>query len=158
MVTHNHKRNATVCKKKYRSVPLMLPWWELAKTVTWLSTIRLLILKQRNLLSSLILMRNAGRQQVNEEWFYSMEEVPQQAISMSIYQILLSKKIVCTVPGSRKAEAVKHTLEGVVSNLWPASILQSHPECYLYLDDASASLLANKEKISLVKFKLWGKS
>lgn len=87
------------------------------------------------------------RQQVNEEWFSSMEEVPQQAISMSIYQILLSKKIVCTVPGSRKAEAVKHTLEGVVSNLWPASILQRHPECYLYLDDASASLLANKEKI-----------
>lgn len=85
------------------------------------------------------------QQQVNEGWFYSIDEVPKQAISMSVNQIMLSKHIVCTVPGTRKAEAVKHILEGEVSNLHPASILQKHPDCYLYFDDLSASLLINKE-------------
>jgi len=85
------------------------------------------------------------KQQVNEGWFKTINEVPQQAISMSVYQIMLSEHIVCTVPGARKAEAVQHTLEEDVSRLWPASILQQHTDCYLYLDDASASLLKNKE-------------
>lgn len=85
------------------------------------------------------------QQQVNEGWFYSIDEVPKQAISMSVNQIMLSKHIVGTVPGTRKAEAVKHILEGDVSNLHPASILQKHPDCYLYFDDSSASLLINKE-------------
>lgn len=85
------------------------------------------------------------KQQLNEGWFSSIDEVPLMAISMSVYQIMLSKHIVCTVPDARKAEAVQHTLEEDVSNLWPASILQQHPDCYLYLDDSSASLLKNKE-------------
>lgn len=87
------------------------------------------------------------RQQVNEKWFSTIEEVPRQAISMSINQIMLSNKIVCTVPGRRKAEAVKHTLEGEVSNICPASILQQHPDCYLYLDVASAALLNHKNRV-----------
>jgi glucosamine-6-phosphate deaminase len=86
------------------------------------------------------------QQQVNEEWFSSLEDVPTQAISMSVKQIMRSKQLVCTVPGGRKTEAVKCTLEGEVTNLCPASILQEHPDCYLYLDDASASLLKYKEK------------
>ena len=85
------------------------------------------------------------KQQVNEGWFSTIDEVPRQAISMSVYQIMLSEHIVCTVPGARKAEAVQHTLEEDVSNLWPATILQQHADCYIYLDDASASLLKNKE-------------
>lgn len=85
------------------------------------------------------------KQQLNEGWFNSIDEVPLTAISMSVYQIMLSKHIVCTVPDARKAEAVQHTLEEDVSNLWPSSILQQHPDCYLYLDDSSASLLKNKE-------------
>ena len=84
------------------------------------------------------------QQQVNEGWFSSIEEVPKQAISMSIQQIMLSKKIICTVPGKRKAEAVKCTVEGTVSNLCPASILQKHPNCYLFIDEDAASLLENK--------------
>ncbi|MGN6802580.1 MAG: glucosamine-6-phosphate deaminase [Ginsengibacter sp.] len=84
------------------------------------------------------------QQQVNEGWFSSIEEVPKQAISMSIQKIMLSKKIICTVPGKRKAEAVKCTVEGTVSNLCPASILQNHPNCYLFIDEDAASLLENK--------------
>jgi glucosamine-6-phosphate deaminase len=84
------------------------------------------------------------QQQVNEGWFSSMSEVPSHAISMSVKQIMLSKHIVCTVPGIRKAKAVKNTLEMPVSNYYPASILQNHPDCYLFLDNASASLLKNR--------------
>jgi glucosamine-6-phosphate deaminase len=84
------------------------------------------------------------QQQVNEDWFASIQEVPAQAISMSVKQIMLSKHIVCTVPGIRKAKAVKDTLERPVSNYNPAGILQNHPECYLFLDEASASLLKDR--------------
>lgn len=81
------------------------------------------------------------QQQVNEGWFHSIKQVPTHAISMSVRQIMLSKHIVCTVPGIRKTKAVKNTLERRVSNYYPASILQNHPDCYLFLDSASASLL-----------------
>ena len=82
------------------------------------------------------------RQQFNEGWFDSLEEVPQRAISMSISQICKSKYIICSVPDQRKAKAVKDSLEGSVSNLVPASILQLHPNCTYYLDENSAALLS----------------
>lgn len=82
------------------------------------------------------------KQQYGEGWFATLNEVPRQAISMSVKQILRSKKIICSVPDSRKALAVKNTLEQPVSNLYPATILQKHPDCILYLDKASASLLS----------------
>ena len=81
------------------------------------------------------------RQQLGEGWFPSFEDVPQQAISMSIRQIMKSKIIVNTVPDQRKAEAVRNTLQGQISNLVPASILQKHPDCSLFLDNEAASLL-----------------
>ena len=84
------------------------------------------------------------QQQLGEGWFKSLDEVPKQAISMSIKQIVKSKHIVCSVPDSRKAMAVKNTLEKEVGNLYPASILQTHTSCYCYLDLASAALLTNK--------------
>ena len=49
-----------------------------------------------------------------------------------------------TVPDARKAEAVKGTLEGEISNLVPASILQNHDDTTLYLDADSASLLSGE--------------
>jgi glucosamine-6-phosphate deaminase len=80
-------------------------------------------------------------QQLGEGWFASIDEVPGQAISMSIPQILLSRKIICAVPDRRKAEAVRNCLSGVVSDLHPASILQRHADCTCYLDQESASSL-----------------
>jgi glucosamine-6-phosphate deaminase len=71
-----------------------------------------------------------------------MEEVPRQAISMSIRQILKSKSILCSVPDERKAQAVKDCVELPISNLHPAGILRTHPDCKLFLDQASASLLS----------------
>lgn len=80
-------------------------------------------------------------QQLNEGWFSSFGEVPEKAISMSIQQIMKSKKIIATVPDSRKATAVKNTIEGPVSPLCPASIMQEHKDCTIILDQSSASLL-----------------
>jgi glucosamine-6-phosphate deaminase len=93
------------------------------------------------------LNRACRQQQVNEDWFESFEEVPEQAISMSVKQIMLSKHIVCSVPDVRKAKAVKDSVEQPVSNLYPASILQNHPDCYLFLEKSSASLLTKKEVV-----------
>ncbi len=81
------------------------------------------------------------KQQLGEGWFASLDDVPQQAISMSITQIVKSGRLIVTVPDTRKAKAVQGTVEGEVSPLCPASILQSHPECTLFLDTESASLL-----------------
>lgn len=81
------------------------------------------------------------RQQVGEGWFANPSEVPQQAISMSIRQILKSKEIICIVPDARKAQAVKACLEGEISPLSPASILRTHPDTTVYLDRESARLL-----------------
>ena len=82
------------------------------------------------------------KQQHGEGWFKTIEDVPRQAISMSIKQILKSKQIICSVPDERKAQAVRNSIEQPVSNLFPASILQTHEACTIYLDRASASQLS----------------
>ncbi|MCE5267204.1 MAG: glucosamine-6-phosphate deaminase [Planctomycetaceae bacterium] len=81
------------------------------------------------------------RQQLGEGWFPTLDDVPRRAISMSIRQIMKSRAIVCSVPDERKAEAVRATVEGGVSSLTPASILQQHPDATLYLDPPAASML-----------------
>lgn len=81
------------------------------------------------------------RQQLGEGWFPDFDSVPAQAISMSVQQILKSRTIICTVPDKRKAEAVKKAVAGPVTSEVPASILQTHPDCHLFLDTAAASLL-----------------
>lgn len=81
-------------------------------------------------------------QQLGEGWFPDLESVPSQAISMSIRQIMKSKAVICSVPDQRKAQAVKDCVEGPVSPLHPASILQDHPACEIFLDQSSSSLLS----------------
>ncbi len=81
------------------------------------------------------------RQQVGEGWFASIEDVPSQAISMSVRQILKSEQIIAVVPDTRKAEAVRECVDGPVSPMAPASILQTHPNTTLYLDENSGELL-----------------
>jgi glucosamine-6-phosphate deaminase len=81
-------------------------------------------------------------QQVGEGWFATKDDVPTHAFSMTIKQIMWSKAIVCTCPDERKAEAVKGALEGPVTNMLPSSIMQMHPDCGMFLDPGSASLLS----------------
>ena len=84
------------------------------------------------------------RQQMGEGWFPTLSSVPKQAISMSPKQIMKSAAIVCSVPDQRKAQAVKNALERGVTPQVPASILQRHRHCALFLDRASASMLDGK--------------
>jgi glucosamine-6-phosphate deaminase len=81
------------------------------------------------------------RQQLGEGWFVSLTDVPERAISMSIRQILKATKIICIVPDARKAKAVKACLEGEIGPLAPASILRTHANTTIYLDQHSAGLL-----------------
>ena len=81
------------------------------------------------------------KQQLGEGWFPTFEDVPKQAISMSIRQIMKSEHIICSVPDERKALAVKNTLKSKVSPMVPASVMQQHSSTWLFLDKSSASKL-----------------
>ena len=81
------------------------------------------------------------RQQVGEGWFRSIADVPSQALSMSVRQIMKAREIICVVPDARKADAVKASVEQAISPAVPASILREHPNTTLYLDRDAAALL-----------------
>jgi glucosamine-6-phosphate deaminase len=88
------------------------------------------------------------RQQVGEAWFADISQVPKQAISMSVRQIMKAREILAIVPESRKAQAVKMCFEGEISPTAPASILRTHANTNVYLDKDSASLLSSALKTS----------
>ena len=82
------------------------------------------------------------QQQVGEGWFPSLDDVPTRAVSMSIRQMLSADELVVIVPDERKAAAVKASVEGDISPTVPASVLRTHTNSTLYLDEAAASGLA----------------
>ena len=73
-------------------------------------------------------------QQVNEGCFANLEDVPKKALTLTIPVIMAANFLFCVVPGSSKHEAVYNTLNGPVSTLCPASVLQNHPNCRFYFD------------------------
>ena len=83
------------------------------------------------------------RQQVGEAWFADISQVPKQALSMSVKQILKAKEILAVVPDTRKAQAVKACFEGEISPMAPASVLRNHPNATIYLDEQSSALLSS---------------
>ena len=87
------------------------------------------------------LAQSARQQQVGEGHFASLEDVPKQAITLTIPTLLRPRHVLAVVPESRKAHAVKAALEGPISPDCPASILRSQDHVTLYLDRESASLL-----------------
>ncbi|MCU0713166.1 MAG: glucosamine-6-phosphate deaminase [Pirellula sp.] len=80
-------------------------------------------------------------QQVGEGWFKNLDEVPTHAISMTVPAIMRAKRIICSVPDERKAVAVEGALTGDIAPAKPASILRTHPNVTIMLDNASASRL-----------------
>jgi glucosamine-6-phosphate deaminase len=80
-------------------------------------------------------------QQVHDGCFPSVEAVPKQALTMTVPALTSGDSLYCIVPGSRKAEAVRETLYGPISEHCPASILRHHDRAVLYLDSDSARLL-----------------
>ena len=77
----------------------------------------------------------------NSRMFASIDEVPRQAFTMGLKNIMQSKKILILANGANKAKAVYGLVKGEVTEKVPASILQLHPDCTLVCDKAAASLL-----------------
>lgn len=82
------------------------------------------------------------RQQVGEGWFDHVDQVPTQAISMSVHAIMNIRRLICSVPDKRKAQAVRQSMEGPVTPDVPASILQRHDNAVIVLDSESSALLS----------------
>ena len=80
-------------------------------------------------------------QQVGEGWFATEDDVPRQAISMLPKQIMSCKVIVSVVPHAVKAKAVYDTITQPVNNMVPATLMKTHPDWNLFIDDEAAELL-----------------
>lgn len=80
-------------------------------------------------------------QQVNDAGFKSIDEVPARAVTLTVPALMTANFLSVVVPGIRKAEAVKNTLEDSISEKCPATILRTHKNAVLFVDDAAASLL-----------------
>lgn len=74
------------------------------------------------------------QQQVNDGTFRTLEEVPAKALTLTIPVLMASTKVVCTVLGARKRDAVRRMLHGPISEACPASILRTHPDATMFLD------------------------
>lgn len=81
------------------------------------------------------------KQQLGEGWFPTFDDIPTHALSLTIPAIMHSNHISCVVPDERKAEAVLNTLNAEISTACPATILRTHPDAVLYLDEGAASKL-----------------
>jgi len=85
-------------------------------------------------------------QQVNEECFDTLDDVPREAFTLTIPVLMNADFLFCVVPGSSKSEAVYNTLNGPVSTKCPASILQTHSNCRFYFDKDSYTYTSNELK------------
>ncbi len=81
------------------------------------------------------------RQQVGEGHFPSIGAMPQEALTLTIPELMRASHLICTVPETRKAEAVRNALTGPVSESCPSSIVRTHAGTRIFLDPDSASLL-----------------
>ena len=77
-------------------------------------------------------------QQLGEGWFPTFDDVPKQAVSMTVRRILRCRHIVSAVPYAVKAEAVKNTINRELTAAVPATALKTHPDVTLFLDRDSA--------------------
>jgi len=83
--------------------------------------------------------RSCRQQQVNDGCFATLDDVPRQAITLTIPALLSGRRLICTVPGPTKREAVFRTLNDPISTACPATILRNHGDCTLFLDRQSES-------------------
>ena len=77
------------------------------------------------------------KQQVGEGWFATVDDVPRQAVSMTVYQILKCRAIVSIVPYAVKADAVQKALYNDATNLIPATVMKAHDDFTLFVDEDS---------------------
>lgn len=74
------------------------------------------------------------QQQVNDGCFASLDEVPGQALTLTIPTLMQADRLFCMVPGQTKRQAVTRTLYDAITTACPATILRRHPACTLFTD------------------------
>lgn len=79
--------------------------------------------------------------EANQRFFGQDEQVPESAYTMGIGSIMDAKTIILLAYGDHKADAIQATVEGPVTTDMPASILQTHPNTFVIVDQAAASKL-----------------
>ena len=87
----------------------------------------------------------------NRQYFDAPNAQPQLAITMGIATIMDAHEILLLATGTQKAEAVRQSIEGPVSSMWPASVLQMHERVTVLLDEEAASLLARQDYYNWVQ-------
>lgn len=68
-------------------------------------------------------------------------QVPQHCLTQGLGTIMEARHLVLLATGKHKAEAVHQLVEGPVSAMWPATVMQMHPHATVLVDDAAASRL-----------------
>jgi glucosamine-6-phosphate deaminase len=87
------------------------------------------------------LERVCRQQQVNDNCFVRLKDVPTHAFTLTIPALLKAGYMFGVVPASNKAKAVYHTLNDEISENCPATILRTKKNAVLYLDNESSALL-----------------
>ena len=80
-------------------------------------------------------------QQVNDGCFKTIDEVPTNAMTLTVPTLVAAPWLFCIVPAATKAKAVYETINGKIDEHCPASILRTRDNAKLYLDDKSSALL-----------------
>jgi glucosamine-6-phosphate deaminase len=81
------------------------------------------------------------QQQVNDGCFGLIEQVPSNALTLTIPVLMSAHFIYAIVPGLKKAEAVSNTIHKEIDEKYPSTILRTHPEAILFLDKQSSMYL-----------------
>lgn len=87
------------------------------------------------------------QQQVEEGWFPNLNEVPEQAITLTIPTLMRVPKLIISVPGQRKAGIINRALGEAISTACPATILRAHPDATIYLDEESAAQIEENDTL-----------
>ena len=104
--------------------------------------------------SRLILIDETSREEMKMS-FGSQESVPPCSITMGVSTILSARKIFLTAWGEEKAEIIKKTVEGKVSDAVPASFLQTHNDAHVVIDLSAAAKLTRIQHPWLVASCKW---
>ena len=82
------------------------------------------------------------QQQAAEGWFPTWQDVPERALTLTIPTLFRVPKLIVSVPGPRKAQAMRRTLHDPINTACPSTLLRTHPDATLYLDTDSAAALS----------------
>ncbi len=97
--------------------------------------------KDKKVVKAVQLDEICRNQQVHDGCFKTIDDVPKNAITLTVPTLFSGDYLFCIVPAITKSAAVRDTVHGEISEKCPASVLRLHKNAKLYLDSDSSSLL-----------------